>query len=70
MFQQNPTMELTAMAIDFSHMFSFLHHLTILSQIGFCLVAAAGVLYLLSRMPELLLVAAISFIYAVVPLVR
>ena len=49
---------------------SFVPHLTVLSQIGFTVVAVTGVLYLLSRMPELLLVGAISLIYAAVPLIH
>jgi hypothetical protein len=43
--------------------------LSILTVIGGCFVAASLVLYLLSRIPELLLITVISFLYAVVPVV-
>ncbi len=41
---------------------------SIITVIGLCVVAASLLLYLLSRVPELLLITIISFIYAAVPM--
>ncbi len=41
--------------------------LSIITVVGMAIVAASLLLYLLSRVPELLLITAIAFLYAFVP---
>ena len=43
--------------------------LSIVTVVGLSIVAASSVLYLLSRAPELLLVTAISALYAAAPMI-
>jgi len=51
-----------------SHLLPGLPPLSTVTVVAFGVVAVTAVLYLLSRVPELLLIGAISFIYGVVPL--
>ena len=51
-----------------SDLFPGLPPLSIITVVGLCIVAGSLLLYLLSRIPELLLITAISFIYASVPM--
>jgi hypothetical protein len=45
-------------------------HLTTLSQVSFCVLGGSFVMYMLSKMPELLLISTISLIYGLVPLLK
>ncbi len=56
------------MMMQVSDLLPGLPPLSIVTVVGMSIMAATGVLYLLSRVRELLLIAGISLIYAAVPL--
>ncbi len=56
------------MTMQVSDLLPGLPPVSIITVIGFCIVSASLVLYLLSRIPELLLITGISFLYAAVPM--
>jgi len=67
MFQQNLHWR-HSMMMQVTEFLPGLPPLSIITVVGLCLMATTAVLYLLSRMPELLLIAVISCIYAMVPM--
>jgi hypothetical protein len=68
MFQHNPSPGAKQMVLQVHELLPGLPPLSIITVIGMAIVASSLLLYLLSRVPELLLVTAISFLYAAVPM--
>ena len=66
MFKHNLNWSLPMM-MQVSDLLSGLPPVSIVTVIGLCLVGATLVLYLLSRIPEILLITLICLIYAAVP---
>ena len=55
------------MMVQLTDFFPGLPPLSLVTVIGLCLVISSLFLYMLSRIPELLLVTAIAFLYAAAP---